>query len=45
MQASCSLQSELREILLDWLHLAVSQPIVLSHCSVCVAQDIKAMLT
>jgi hypothetical protein len=28
MQASCSLQSELRMVLWDWLHLAASLPFV-----------------
>jgi len=45
MQAGCSLQSELRTALVGF---APGRPFAAhctAHCSVCVALDIKAMLT
>ena len=45
MQASCSLQSELRACFWVWLHLAASLPSIKAHCSTCVAQDIRGMMT
>ena len=44
MQASCSLQSELRRCFWVLLHLAVLLPSVLRHCITCVAQDIRGMM-
>jgi len=44
-EASCSLRSELRTCFWDWLHLAVSHPSIKVHCSTCVAQDIRGMMT
>ena len=44
MQAGFSLQSELRFVLKDSLHLAVSLLSVPNHCSTCVAQVIRGMM-
>ncbi len=44
-EASCSLRSELRVYLWDLLRLAASLPSVYTHCSTCVAQDIRGMMT
>ena len=41
MQASCSLQSELRPGFWDWLPLAGWLPFITGHCSTCVAQGVK----
>ena len=44
-QAGCSLRSELRSGFWGSLHLAASLPSVTDHCSTCVAQDIRGMMT
>ena len=45
MRASCSPQSELRRNFRDLLTVTSLLPIVIRHCSVCVAQGIRAVLT
>ena len=45
MQASCSLQSELRRTLMGLASSREFATRCIRHCSMCVAQDIRAMMT
>ena len=45
MQAGCSLQSELGLCFWGLLRIAPSPPSIKSHCSTCVAQAIRGMMT